>query len=101
MSGSFIDTNVFIYMLDETDDPRRAIAHQMVLEAIQSRDAVISFQVVQETLNVITRRALTPAVPDDARAFLNRFLMPLMRVMPSHDLYEATLEIQSRYRYTF
>jgi predicted nucleic acid-binding protein len=52
MSGEFIDTNVFIYLYDETDEHTRTIAKQLIRKALETRSACISHQVVQETLNV-------------------------------------------------
>ena len=54
MSADFLDSNVFIYLFDETDKRRREIARRLVLTGIESGDACISFQVVQETLAVLT-----------------------------------------------
>ena len=50
MSADFLDSNVFVYLFDETDARRREIALRLVHEGLESGDACISFQVVQETL---------------------------------------------------
>ena len=50
MSGEFIDTNVFVYLFDETDDRKRTKAEAIVRMALETRSARISHQVVQETL---------------------------------------------------
>ena len=52
----FLDTNIFVYMLDETDDRKRRRAEQLVKRSIETGTGCISYQVVQETLNVATRR---------------------------------------------
>lgn len=54
MSGDFIDSNVFVYLFDETDERKRATSERIVESALQTKSGSISFQVVQETLNVFT-----------------------------------------------
>ena len=101
MSDRFIDSNVFVYLIDETGDPRRGVAESVVLEALRQGDTCISFQVVQETLNVYTQRAPRLVAPADAGRFFDRFLQPLWTVMPTAELYRRALAIQARYRYHF
>ena len=101
MSGDFIDSNVFVYMFDRTDQRKRGIAVDLVSNAQETRSGRISFQVVQETLNVITRRINDPASTSDARRFLDLVLTPLWVVMPSASIYGSALDIQARYRYSF
>ena len=52
----FLDTNILVYMLDETDDLKRHRAEHLVQTSIESGAGCISYQVVQETLNVTTRK---------------------------------------------
>jgi predicted nucleic acid-binding protein len=101
MSDRFIDSNVFVYLIDDTGDPRREIAERMVVEALARDDSCISFQVVQETLGIYTRRVPRLVTPDDAGRFFERFLEPPWTVMPSGALYARALSIQARYRYHF
>ncbi len=99
MSAEFLDSNVFVYLFDETDAGKRATARRLVQQGLESGAACISFQVVQETLNVVTRKL--GATADDARRLLDNLLAPLWRVMPSPDLYRRGLEVQARYRLAF
>ena len=101
MSGDFIDSNVFVYLLDPRDPVKRRAAEDLVWAGLESGSASISFQVVQETLNVMTRKLQAVVTLADARRFLDEALMPLMRVMPTQGLYERALDIQDRYRYSF
>lgn len=101
MSGEFIDSNVFVYLFDETDDRKREAAERIVDSALQTHNASISFQVVQETLNVLTRKLPTPMTVEGAKDFLRQVLVPLWRVSPSPALYDRALDLQSRYRYGF
>jgi predicted nucleic acid-binding protein len=69
--------------------------------ALQTGEGRISFQVVQETLNVITRKFRTPVALSDARELMDGVLTPLWRVNPTRELYERALDIQDRYQYSF
>jgi predicted nucleic acid-binding protein len=101
MSGEFIDSNVFVYLFDDADERKRGIADGIVESALKESGASISFQVVQETLNVVTRKLPEPMTAEDAGLFLDRVLAPLWRVWPSLALYRRALEVQARYRYGF
>lgn len=101
MSVDFFDANIFIYLFDETDARKRGITEKMLAQALMDVSGVISFQVVQETLNVITTKLKVPASSDDARRFLEKVLTPLWRIMPSPELYSSAIAIQSRFRYSF
>ena len=101
MSGEFIDTNVFVYLFDETDGRKRSKAKEIVRTALETRSARISHQVVQETLNVVTRKLPTPMTAEQAKQFLEQVLMPLWQVMPSQTLYRRGLDIQGRFGFSF
>jgi predicted nucleic acid-binding protein len=101
MSDDFIDSNVFVYLFDETDERKREIADGIVKSALQAHSASISFQVVQEILNVVTRRLPTPMTAEDAGRFLEQVLGPLWRIYPSLALHRRALGVQARYRYSF
>jgi len=101
MSGEFIDTNVFIYLFDETDVRKRNTAERLVRAALETRSARISHQVVQETLNVVTRKLPSPMAAEDARHFLEQVLAPLWQIMPTLALYRRGLDIQARYGFSF
>lgn len=101
MSGEFIDSNVFVYLFDETDDGKRHTAQRLVHNALNARTGTISYQVVQETLNVILRKLPTPVTASDGQHFLQSVLLPLWRVMPSTRLYQKGIGIQDRYGFSF
>lgn len=98
---SFIDTNVFVYHVDNTDARKSDIAHSLIRNALASDAACISFQVVQEFLNTMIRKAKHPLPTDDAHSYLADVLSPLCRVFASIQLYQNALDLQARYRYGF
>jgi predicted nucleic acid-binding protein len=101
MSVDFVDSNIFIYLLDETNPRKRDTARQLVRTALEEGSACISHQVIQETLQVMTGKLKVPVTFEDARRFLEETLVPLWSVMPSAKLYQRSLEVQQRYRYGF
>ena len=100
MSADFLDTNVFVYVFDDRDQRKKALARMAVREALDA-GAVISYQVVQETLHAITKRLPAPVTPEDARDFLSAVLVPLWRVMPSERLLSRGLDLMQRYQLAF
>lgn len=99
MSGDFLDSSVLLYLFAEPDEPRRRIAMDVVADALAADDSAISFQVVQEVLNGIVRRANPPASQEDTLLFLRETIARLWRVMPSQRLYEEALRIHARYQF--
>ena len=95
----FMDTNIFVYMFDETDDHKRIRAEKLVKQALEDRGGCISHQVVQETVNVLSSKL--NATPHQVRRMLDHVLIPLWRVNPSERLYHRGLDLQSRYGYGF
>lgn len=96
---SFIDTNVFIYLFDETSVEKSRTAEELIRQSLENGSGCISYQVVQETLNIVTRKL--KASPEEARQLLDNVLEPLWRVNPSRALFRRGLELQSRYKFGF
>jgi predicted nucleic acid-binding protein len=44
MNADFLDTNIFVYLFDETDERRREIARRLVHGGIESGDAASVFR---------------------------------------------------------
>jgi len=97
----FIDTNVFVYCFDDSTPEKKVRALALIAEALQSGNGVISWQVIQEFLNVSTRKFLVPLKPEDAKLYLNKVLHPLCHVFPDLDLYNAALDIFEKTRFSF
>ena len=100
-ADTFIDTNVFVYQLDTSDKRKHRIAEGIVRDALAGGRACISFQVVQECLNVALRKAAVALTPEQARSWLDVVLLPLMKVQVSAGLYHRALDVQQRWRFGF
>ncbi len=102
MSGAdFFDTNVLVYTVDRRDPTKQATAQALVGQALATGSGVISFQVVQETLNALTRRARQVMPAADAADLLAELLVPMWTVHPSAKLYGKALEVQGRQGFSF
>ena len=99
--ASFFDTNVLLYTLDDVDQRKRDTANTLIVDAIAADNCCISYQVVQETLNVLTRKLTPTMTSEDKQGFVDRMLLPLWRVMPSIGLFREGMSIQDRYRFSF
>jgi predicted nucleic acid-binding protein len=98
---AFIDTNVFIYQLDTRDARKSAIAERIIWNAIEMESACTSFQVVQETLHTMLRKAEITYDANETRAYLDTVLAPLVQISAALPLYQRALDLQTRYRYAF
>jgi predicted nucleic acid-binding protein len=94
MSASFfLDTNILVYTFDSGSPAKQKKARLLVEEALSSHQGTISYQVVQEFLNVALRKFEPRMSPPQAQAYLQRVLMPLCEVFPDASLYSEALSI--------
>jgi predicted nucleic acid-binding protein len=89
----FLDTNILVYSFDRSDPDKQQRSLDLVENALESRNGVISYQVIQEFLNVALRRFRKTLPPAEARIFLNRVLIPICEVYPDDRLYAEALSI--------
>jgi predicted nucleic acid-binding protein len=97
----FLDTNILVYAVDLDNPEKRLIAQRIIANALADQTAVISFQVVQETLQALTCKSRVVATSEDAQDFLLNVLTPLWQIQPSTTIYERALTVQSRFRFSF
>lgn len=97
----FLDTSILIYALSMNEPVKQPIAAAMVEEAMTTQRGVISTQVVQEFLNIATRRAIPTFSSTEAIKYLNGVLWPLCRHIPSQTFYERALQIKDLTGYGF
>lgn len=98
---NFLDTNLFVYQLTTEDEAKSEIAGKLIRKGIQTGRSCISFQVVQECLNVIVRHAEITLTAEQAKRYLDTSLKPLWRIYPSAPLYQRALDIQTFHRFGF
>lgn len=102
MNGRFfLDTNIFVYCFDDNEIGKKVRALSLIGEALQSGKGIISWQVVQEFLNVSTKKFISPLKAVDAKSYLQKVLFPLCAVFPNLNIYQNTIEIQEKTGYSF
>ena len=96
---AFLDTNIFVYEIDsKAPKAKRRIAHNLVREALGQRRSVISWQVIQEFMNVVTGKFSSPMTVSDAQQYMNTVFQPLIVVRPSIELFSGALGIRERHQ---
>jgi predicted nucleic acid-binding protein len=90
----FLDTNIVIYSIDPMSPLKRRRARDLVTEGRTGKLGVISYQVVQEFVNVALRKFETTVSRADLEDFLRRLLFPMMAVPSSPWLFLDALRLQ-------
>ena len=94
----FFDTNILVYARDDRDPRKQRIASRLLTQHGTSRTGIISYQVVQELLNVLLVKASHKISPIDAQELLETVLRPLLFVHSSTILFSEAIRLQERYR---
>ena len=97
----FIDTNILVYSFDHSAPEKKNHAQEIISRCLVNRSGIISFQVVQEFLNVASKKFVKPLSPEDCRKYLTAILAPLCEIFSSIELYQKALAIMARYQYSF
>jgi predicted nucleic acid-binding protein len=89
----FLDTNVFVYSLDQASPLKAQKAAKLIREALDVGSGMISYQVVQEFFHVALRRFSRPMSPHSAQEYFNTTFRPLLAVQSSPALFITALQI--------
>ena len=98
-ADDFLDTNILVYSVDIRAPQKMERALELVGRSLTNGSGCISYQVVQETLNVLTGKLSMSA--DSTRRILDEILVPLWQVYPSAVLYQDAITLQGRYGFSF
>jgi predicted nucleic acid-binding protein len=94
----FLDTNVIVYSVDLTSPLKRKRARELVTDGTTNKLGVISYQVVQEFVNVSIRKFQSAVAQTDLEEFLRGVLFPMMAVPSSPWLFLDALRLQDANR---
>ncbi len=97
----FLDTNVLIYSFDTSAPAKRKKAENLIAAALRQGSGAISWQVVQEFINVALHKWERPMTTADAVEYLSSTLEPLCTVFPSPTLWRTALALQTQSQYRF
>jgi|JI8StandDraft_1071087.scaffolds.fasta_scaffold62037_2 predicted nucleic acid-binding protein len=93
----FIDTNVIAYGF-EGEGMKSRVSRLVMGLALESADAAISFQVIQEFCNIALRKFAHRFAPAELHDYLRLALFPLCKVFPSFEMLDHALRIQQMHR---
>jgi predicted nucleic acid-binding protein len=94
----FLDTNVFVYSFDRTAPAKSKKAAQLIRQAADTGEGIISYQVVQEFFSVALRRFTHPMSAAEMEQYLITVLRPLLAIHSSLSIYFEALRIAENYR---
>lgn len=97
----FIDTNIIVYTFDQSDRKKQKLSKEIIIQAIENSTGIISYQVIQEFLNISTTKFKSPLSILDCQRYVNTILEPLCEVFSSIELYHQALDIMERWQYSF
>ena len=97
----FLDTNIIIYSFASDNESKQAIARRLIAQALGYQSGCISYQVVQEFLNVALRKFNRPLSSSDAQKYITATLEPLCEIYSSIPLYHKAIEIKERWQFSF
>ena len=90
----FLDTNIIVYSVDLTEPLKRRRSRELVTEGTTSKLGVISYQVVQEFVNVALRKFQSAVAQTDLDQFMQGVLFPMMSIPSSPWLFLDALRLR-------
>lgn len=98
---TFIDTNIFAYSFDQSDLKKRNKASALIKKHLEKGNGVISYQVVQEFINVSYRKFKNPMTLRELERYLEDVLSHFWEVYASKDLIYSAIGIKEQFKYSF
>jgi predicted nucleic acid-binding protein len=95
---SFLDTNIIVYAFSQSSPSKAKIAQRLVADGAADKQSIISYQVVQEFINVALRGFRLAVVRSDLESLLLTALFPMMAISSSPALVIEALRLQDANR---
>lgn len=96
----FLDTNIFIYHFDLETSSKRSISDELIKSA-HLNEGIISYQIIQEFLNVATKKFSSSMTCSEASKYFSKILYPICEVFPTMRLFNRALEIKQGWQFSF
>lgn len=94
----FLDTNIFVYSFDRSAPAKAKRATQLIESAVSTGKGVISYQVVQEFINIALRKFEQPMTTAELEQYLSTIFRPLLAIHSSPALFSEALHVVGRHR---
>ena len=96
----FLDTNILVYAFDISAGQKHEVAKRIVIDLWDTKDGILSTQVLQEFFVSVTRKIPKPMDAGLAREIVSDFLKWDIVIDDENSLIEA-IDIHIRYNYSF
>ncbi len=97
----FLDTNIILYSFDSSNKRKQKIAAGLIQNGLERRTGRVSFQVIQEFMNVAGKPDIMGMKTEDIILFSREILIPQCEMRTSFDLLLDALQIKFRTGYSF
>lgn len=100
MSGTrpFLDTNVFLYGLDRTDQRKAKIAEDLIDQVLLTEEGVVSYQVIQEFISAALKKFPLVMSEIELRAYVAKVFQRFELIGSSMELVADALDLHQRYK---
>jgi len=98
---AFIDTNVFVYAQDNSDELKTRMSQELITKLFLEKRGFISAQVIQEFCSVFLKKAEKPLRPNDVAEIIDDLLAPLLAHTPDGSFYKRAINTYSKYSLSF
>ncbi len=96
----FVDTNVLVYGHDVDAGRKHEIARRLLFDLWDSRNGVLSIQVLQEFYVTVSRKLIHPLSAKEARSVIRNYLNWHIEINDSSSVLNAS-RIEENYRVSF
>jgi len=96
----FLDTNIIVYAHDRSSGEKHAVAKEIMDHLWESRQGVISVQVLQEFFVCVTKKIVKPILIKDARVLLE-YLSNWEVVANDKYITLKAIDLLEKYRFSF
>ena len=97
----FIDTNILIYSFDRLDEVKHQIAVDLLTELVEKNEIIVSTQVINEFIVVMTSKVTYPLSLETVELHINKFSQVFnIRPIQMTDCIKA-LSILKRYGFNY
>ncbi len=97
---AFLDTNIFAYSFDKTAPEKKKRASTLIKEQLERGTGVISYQMLQEFINVSYRKFKPSMNLRELERFIEDVLSHLWKVYASQDLIYSAIGLKEQFNYS-
>ena len=94
----FLDTNIIVYAFDQKESKKAQIAQTLIKQGAEENQAIISYQVIEEFINVVLRGFRISITLTDLESFVFSALFPMAQISWSPALTIDALRVHGAYR---